>query len=42
METYEKPHKGSILEKIERVQYSACLVITGVLKVLQESVCIKN
>ena len=29
---YEKPHKGSFIEKIERVQYNACLVITGAFK----------
>ena len=26
---YEKPHKGSFIEKIERVQYNACLIIKG-------------
>ena len=26
---YDKPHKGSLTEKIERVQYNACFVITG-------------
>ena len=26
---YDKPHKGSFIEKMERVQYNACLVITG-------------
>ena len=29
---YGKPHKGSFIEKIERVQYNACLVITGAFK----------
>ena len=29
---YDKPHKGSFIEKIERVEYSACLVITGAFK----------
>ena len=29
---YDKPHKGSFIEKIERVQYNACLVITGAFK----------
>ena len=29
---YDKPHKGSFLEKIERAQYNACLVITGAFK----------
>ena len=29
---YGKPHKGFIIEKIERVQYNACLVITGAFK----------
>ena len=29
---YDKPHKGSFREKIERVQYNACLVITGAFK----------
>ena len=29
---YDKPHKGSFIEKIERVQYNACLVITGSFK----------
>ena len=27
-----KPHKGSFIEKIERLQYNACLVITGAFK----------
>ena len=26
---YEKPHKSSFIEKIERVQYNARLIITG-------------
>ena len=26
---YDKPHKSSFIEKIERVQYNACLVITS-------------
>ena len=26
---YDKPHKGSFIQKIEQVQYNACLVITG-------------
>ena len=39
---YDKPYKGSFIEEIERVQYNACLVITGALKVLRESVSIKN
>ena len=39
---YDKPYKGSFIEEIERVQYNACLVITGTLKVLRESVSIKN
>ena len=30
--TYDKSHKDSFIEKIERLQYSACLVITGVFK----------
>ena len=29
---YDEPHKGSFIEKIERVQYNACLVITGAFK----------
>ena len=29
---YDKTHKGSFIEKIERLQYNACLVITGVFK----------
>ena len=29
---YDKPHKDSFIEKIERVQYNACLVITGAFK----------
>ena len=29
---YDKPHKDSFIEKIERVQYHACLVITGAFK----------
>ena len=29
---YDKPHKGSFREKIEQVQYNACLVITGSFK----------
>ena len=29
---YDKPHKGSFTEKIERVQYDGCLVITGAFK----------
>ena len=29
---YDKPHKGFFIEKIERVEYSACLVITGAFK----------
>ena len=29
---YEKPHKGSLIEKIEQVQDNACLVITGAFK----------
>ena len=29
---YDKPHKGSFIEKLERVQYNACLVITGAFK----------
>ena len=29
---YEKLHNGSFIEKIERVQYNACLVITGAFK----------
>ena len=39
---YDKPHKGSFIEEIERVQYNACLVIAGALKLLRESVSIKN
>ena len=31
--TYDKPHIGSFAEKIERVQYNACLVITGSFKI---------
>ena len=27
-----KPHKGFFIEKIERVEYSACLLITGAFK----------
>ena len=27
--TYDKSHKDSFIEKIERLQYNACLVITG-------------
>ena len=30
--TYDKSHKDSFIEKIERVQFSACLVITGAYK----------
>ena len=29
---YDKPHKGFFIEKIERVQYNACLVIAGAFK----------
>ena len=29
---YDKPHKGSYKEKIEQVQHSTCLVITGAFK----------
>ena len=29
---YDKPHKGTFIEKIQRVQYNACLVITGAFK----------
>ena len=29
---YDKPHKGSFIEKIEPMQYNACLVITGAFK----------
>ena len=29
---YNKPHKGSFIEKIERVEYNVCLVITGAFK----------
>ena len=29
---HDKLHKGSFIEKIERVQYNACLVITGAFK----------
>ena len=29
---YDKPHKGSFIEKMKRVQYNACLLITGALK----------
>ena len=29
---YDKPHKDSFIEKIERVRYNACLVITGAFK----------
>ena len=29
---YDKLHKGSFIEKIERVQYNACLVIPGAFK----------
>ena len=29
---YDKPHKDSFIEKLERVQYNACLVITGAFK----------
>ena len=29
---YDKPHKGSFIEKIEWVQYNASLVITGAFK----------
>ena len=29
---YDKPHKDAFIEKIERVQYNACLVITGAFK----------
>ena len=29
---YGKPHKKSFIEKIERAQYNACLVITGAFK----------
>ena len=29
---YDKPHKGSFKRKIKRVQYNACLVITGAFK----------
>ena len=29
---YDKPHKGSFIEKIEQVQCNACLVITGAFK----------
>ena len=29
---YDKPHKGSFIEKIERLQYNACLVTTGTFK----------
>ena len=29
---YDKPHKGSFIEKIEQVQHNACLVITGAFK----------
>ena len=29
---YDKPHKCSFIGKIERVQYNACLVITGAFK----------
>ena len=39
---YDKPHKDSFIEKIERVQYSTCLELLVLLKVLQESVSIKN
>ena len=30
---YNKTHKGSIIEKIEWVEYNVCLVITGFSKV---------
>ena len=29
---YDEPHKGSFIEKIDRVQYNVCLVITGAFK----------
>ena len=29
---YDKPHKDSFIEKIEKVQCNACLVITGAFK----------
>ena len=29
---YDKPRKGSFIEKIERVLFNACLVITGAFK----------
>ena len=29
---YDKPHKGSFIKKIERVQHSTCLAITGAFK----------
>ena len=29
---YDELHKDSIIEKIEQVQYKACLVITGAFK----------
>ena len=29
---YDKPHKVSFIEKTERLQYNACLVITGAFK----------
>ena len=37
---YNKPHKGSFIEKIEWVQYNACLGITGGFKgTVRECLC---
>ena len=32
---YDKPHKGSYIEKIEQVQCNACVVITGAFKITE-------